>query len=98
MACLLLAIILIKGHKVDFLFLKMRVWFYCENQLISNGFELILVKLLIVFLCVFIIIRQVSPFRARGAVFKVRGPVTNSFEVVEGQFGCSLFVAVLKNS
>ena len=38
-------------------------------------------------------------FRARGEVFKVRGPVTTSFEVGgggqgRGKFGCSLFVAV----
>ena len=38
--------------------------------------------------------------RVRGTVFKVRGPVTTSFEVVvvggggRGKFGCSLFVAV----
>ena len=36
----------------------------------------------------------------RGAFFKVRGPVTTSFEVgggvgrARGKFGCSLFVAV----
>ena len=38
--------------------------------------------------------------RVRGTVFKVRGPVTTSFEVVvvggggRGKFGCSVFVAV----
>ena len=46
-------IILIKGHKVDFLCLKKCVWFYYENQFISRVFQLILVKLLIVFWGVF---------------------------------------------
>ena len=55
-----LAIVLIKGHKVDFLCLKKRFWFYWECLLISCEFQLIPVKLL--FFYVFIIIRQGSPF------------------------------------
>ena len=43
------AVILIKGHKVDYLCLKKRAWFYWECLLISCVFQLILVKLLIVF-------------------------------------------------
>ena len=34
------AIILIKGHKVEFLCLKKRVWFYWECLLISCVFQL----------------------------------------------------------
>ena len=45
----LFAIILIKGHKVDFLCLKKCA--YCENQFISCVFQLILVKLSIVLFC-----------------------------------------------
>ena len=46
------AIMLIKGHKVDFLCLKKGVSFYWECLLISCVFQLILVKLLIVFFLV----------------------------------------------
>ena len=56
----LFAVILIKGHKVDFLYVKKCA--YCENQFISCVFQLILVKLLIVLFCfVFTIIRQGFP-------------------------------------
>ena len=48
------AIMLIKGHNVDFLCLKKRISFYWECLLISCLFQLILVKLLIVFLCMFL--------------------------------------------
>ena len=49
----------------DFLCLKKRVWFYCENQFVSRVFQLILVKSLIVFVCVWVGVcvykRQGSP-------------------------------------
>ena len=51
-----------KGHKVDFLCLKKRVWFYWECLLISCVFQLILVKLLIVFLCFYGVITELDWF------------------------------------
>ena len=57
------AVILIKDHKVDFLCLKKRVWFYWECLLISCVFQFILVKLLIVFcvcVCFYAVITELN--------------------------------------
>ena len=57
---LISAIILIKGRKVDFLCLKKRVWFYWECFLISCVFQLTLVKLLIVFFCLYGVMTELN--------------------------------------